>query len=229
MSHPSPAAPPSPRGALASPVVARSGAGRVERPLVVLLHGRGADESSMLRLGEALEAALPGRAEYAAVRAPLAEGSGFAWFANHGIGRPRPESLRATMAWFRTWLDAAAGTSRPVVLVGFSGGAAFAGGLALDDPERWAGLAVLLGTIPFDAGVPTDPGRLVDLPVLVAQGEGDRVIPAELLTATWEYLRGPSGARTTSHRDPGEHLLTPATVRALAGWLDGVLPAPVTA
>ena len=47
---------------------------------------------------------------------------------------------------------------RPVVLVGFSGGAAFAGGLLLDDPRRYAGAAVLYGTLPFDAGVPTTPG-----------------------------------------------------------------------
>jgi phospholipase/carboxylesterase len=206
---------------LTAPVVARVGAGRDDRPLVVLLHGRGADESSMVALAESLESALPGRAEYAAVRAPLAEGAGFAWFANRGIGRPLPESLRSTMDWFRTWADQAG--ERPVVLVGFSGGAAFAGGLALDDPARWAGLAALLGTLPFDAGVPTEAGRLEGLPVLVAQGEQDRVIPAELLARTWEYLRGASDARTTSHRDAGGHLLTAGTVRALVGWLDEVL------
>ena len=46
--------------------------------------------------------------EYAAVRAPIAEGGGYAWFANRGIGRPVAESLRDTMDWFRTWLDDAA-------------------------------------------------------------------------------------------------------------------------
>lgn len=225
MTTPSPAPTPGPgspvHGVPGPPTVARVGAGRDDRPLVVLLHGRGADESSMLALGEVLEAALPGRAEYAAVRAPLAEGAGFAWFANHGIGRPRPESLRVTMDWFRAWVDDRG--ERPVVLVGFSGGAAFAGGLALDDPTRWAGLAVLLGTIPVDAGLPTDPGHLDGLPVLVVQGEADRVIPAELLATTWHYLRGPSGARTIAHLDPGGHLLTPATVRVLADWLSEVL------
>jgi phospholipase/carboxylesterase len=204
---------------LPTPVVRTGGSGA---PLVVLLHGRGADECSMVGLAEVLDAALPGRATYAAVRAPIPEGTGYAWFANRGIGRPREESLRETMDWFRAWLD---GThpGRPTVLVGFSGGAAFAGGLALDDPARWSGLAVLLGTLPFDAGVPTDAGRLGGLPVLVAQGEDDHVIPAELLAATWDYLRGPSGAATTSHRGPGGHGLTGATVQALTAWLDEVL------
>jgi phospholipase/carboxylesterase len=36
------------------------------------------------------------------------------------------------MDWFRAWLDDAAPGDRPVALVGFSGGAAFAGGLVLD-------------------------------------------------------------------------------------------------
>lgn len=211
---------------LSIPVVARVGAGRTGLPLVVLLHGRGADESSMLALAEVLEAARPGRAEYAAVRAPLPEGPGFAWFANRGIGRPQADSLRTTMDWFHAWLGAE--RARPVVLVGFSGGAAFAGGLALDEPDRWAGLAVLLGTLPFDAGVPTDPGRLGPLPVLVAQGEADHVIPAELLSRTWDYLHSPEST-TTGHRDPGGHHLSPATVSALVTWLEGVLAVAVPA
>ena len=48
---------------------------------------------------------LPDHPAYAAVRAPIAEGGGYAWFANRGIGRPVAESLAETMAWFRTWLD----------------------------------------------------------------------------------------------------------------------------
>jgi phospholipase/carboxylesterase len=57
------------------------------------------------------------------VRAPIAEGGGYAWFANRGIGRPVAESLSATMTWFRGWLDDVAPDGRPVVLVGFSGDA----------------------------------------------------------------------------------------------------------
>ena len=40
-----------------------------------------------------------------------------------------PSRSRETMDWFRGWLDDVAPAGRPVVLVGFSGGAAFAGGL----------------------------------------------------------------------------------------------------
>ncbi len=199
----------------AAPVVATHGAADPAAPMVVLLHGRGSHEQEIISLAQHL----PDGPAYAAVRAPIAEGGGFAWFANRGIGRPVAESLAGTMAWFRTWLDGVAPAGRPVLLVGFSGGAAFAGGLALADPARYAGVAVLHGTLPFDAGVPVEPGRLAHLPAFVAQGDADQVIPRELLDRTWHYLLGDSGAPTVAHRDPGGHGLTAGTVRRLAEWI----------
>lgn len=198
-----------------APVVADRGSTDSDAPLVVLLHGRGSDEQQIVTLADHLPAG-PG---YVAVRAPIAEGGGYAWFANRGIGRPVAESLAETMAWFRDWLDAAA-AGRRVLLVGFSGGAAFAGGLLLRDPQRYDGAAVLLGTLPFDAGVPTDAGRLDGVPVLVAQGDADTVIPRELLDRTWAYLHDTSGADVTAHRDPGGHGLSAGTVAALSAWLE---------
>lgn len=208
-----------------APVVATYGSTDPDAPLVVLLHGRGSNEREILGLA----AHLPEGPAYAAVRAPIAEGGGFAWFANRGIGRPVAESLREEMDWFRTWLDDIAPASRPVLLVGFSGGAAFAGGLLLDDPDRYAGAAVLYGTVPFDAGVPTDAGRLDGVPVFVAQGEDDHVIPRELLDRTWQYLREDSGAHTIALRSPGGHQLTDTAVAELTGWLREILVPPYQA
>ena len=204
------------------PTVAWHGGDDAARPLVVLLHGRGADERGIIGLAEHL----PAGTSYAAVRAPIAEGGGFAWFANRGIGRPVAESLAETMAWFRTWLDGVAPPGRKVLLVGFSGGAAFAGGLLLSDPGRYAGAAILYGTLPFDAGVPLSAGLLDGVPVFVAQGEADRVIPRELLDRTWDYLREESGAPSYVRRDPGGHQLTAGVVVELSGWIAGVLGAP---
>jgi phospholipase/carboxylesterase len=201
--------------AFGEPVVATHGATDPSAPLVVLLHGRGSNEQEMLSLAPHL----PARVAYAAVRAPIAEGGGYAWFANRGIGRPVAASLDATMGWFRNWLDAVAPAGRPVVVVGFSGGAAFAGGLVLDDPSRYAGAAILYGTLPFDAGLPVDSGRLANLPVFVAQGEADTVIPGELLARTWQYLHTTSGAPTTGRRDPGGHGITAPTLRRLSEWI----------
>ncbi|HEY0952821.1 serine esterase [Nocardioides sp.] len=201
--------------AFAEPVVAWHEPDDPQRPLVVLLHGRGADERGIVGLA----GHLPAGASYAAVRAPIAEGGGYAWFANRGIGRPVAESLTDTMAWFRGWLDRVAPAGRPVVLVGFSGGAAFAGGLLLDEPDRYAGAAILHGTLPFEAGVPVTSARLAGVPVFVAQGDADTVIPRELLDRTWSYLTGDSGAAAYAHRDPGGHGLSAGTVAELGAWL----------
>lgn len=201
------------------PTVAWHGAIDADAPLVVLLHGRGSNELDIIGLADHL----PAGPAYAAVRAPIAEGGGYAWFANRGIGRPVAESLRATMDWFRTWLDEAAPAARTVVLVGFSGGAAFAGGLLLDDPTRYAGAAVLFGTLPFDAGVPTAPGRLTGTRVLVIHGDQDTVIPRDLLDRTWAYLTGDAGGETTAVRDPGAHGLSPDAVGAVERWLAATL------
>jgi len=204
--------------AFADPVVATTGSSDPAAPLVVLLHGRGSNEREILGLAPYL----PEGPAYAAVRAPIAEGGGFAWFANRGIGRPVAESLRATMDWFRAWVDEAA-ADRPVVLVGFSGGGAFAGGLLLDDPARWAGAGILFATLPWDAGVPTGAGRLDGARVLVMQGDADTVIPLELQRRTWDYLVEESGADLASHRTPGGHGLDQQSVAHLAAWITTTL------
>ena len=198
-----------------SAVAATAGSSDPAAPLEVLLHGRGSSEREIIALADHLP---PGPA-YAAVRAPIAEGGGYAWFANRGIGRPVAESLTASMAWFRTWLDTVAPAGRPVVLVGFSGGAAFAGGLVLADPQRFSGAAILYGTLPFDAGVPVTPARLAGLPVFVAQGDQDKVIPPELLDRTWNYLLTDSAAPAYARRDPGGHQISGQTLRELGGWI----------
>jgi phospholipase/carboxylesterase len=201
-----------------SPVVATRGPDGPAVPLVVLLHGRGSDESQIITLADQLPRGL----RYAAVRAPIAEGGGYAWFANRGIGRPVASSLAATMRWFREWLDATAPQPRPLVLVGFSGGAAFAGGLLLSEPQRWAGTAILYGTLPFEAGVPVTTGRLQGRRVMVAHGDADTVIPRELLDRTWSYLRDESGGIITAYRDGGGHGLSPGALAALKGWAQGL-------
>jgi phospholipase/carboxylesterase len=207
-----------PRHTLTEPVVAWSdGVDHPERPLVVLLHGRGADERSILGLAEHL----PQQASYAAVRAPIGEGGGYAWFDNRGIGRPVAESLTETVAWFEAWLDQVAPDGRTVVLVGFSGGAAFAGGVLLTSPERLAGAAILYGTLPFeDAGMDVPAGRLAGSHVFVAQGDSDHVIPRELLDRTWTWLADDSAATVVARREDGGHQLSAPTAHDLKGWID---------
>lgn len=201
-------------------VVARLGEPRPDLPLVVLLHGRGSDERAILPLASAL----PARADHVALRGPLPlDTGGYAWFANRGIGRPVTASLRTELDRFATWLDAEAPPERPVVLVGFSGGGLFASAAALDRPARVRGLAALHCNLPFDAGLDLSPGALAGLPVLVTQGEQDRMIDPGLSARSWDWLSESSGAALTAYRDPGGHELSPGTVRLLATWLADLL------
>jgi len=188
-------------------------------PVVVLLHGRGSNEHEMA----AVAAQLPSHVAVAALRGPVVLGpSKFTWFENRGIGRPIPESLRSSLDWFRRWLDDAV-AHRPVALVGFSGGTAFAGAGVLDDPSRFAGAALLYGTIPFDAGVATTPGRLAGVNILYAQGIDDPVMPPALMERTWEYLTEESGALLETYRTTGGHAIAPEVLVALTDWLERVL------
>src|SRR5512137_325600 len=96
----------------------RPEAERPGTPLVVALHGRGADESSMVALAPFLPAGLT----IAAPRGPLGVHGGWTWFANRGIGRPIEESIAATAAALLAWLDDAAVRHASVSILGFSGG-----------------------------------------------------------------------------------------------------------
>ena len=57
------------------------------------------------------------------------------------------------------------------------------------------------------------------VPVFVAQGTQDMVIPRELLDRTWDYLLGESGAPTIARRDPVGHGIDRDALATLAGWL----------
>ena len=195
--------------------VATFGSNEPNVPLVILLHGRGSNESEIIALAKHL----PQEAAYLAVRAPIGEGGGFAWFANRGIGRPVTESLTETMDWFATWFDGFVTHNRKVLLVGFSGGAAFAGGLILDRPEKYSGAAILYGTLPFEAGVAVVPNRLLNTPILIAQGSNDHVIPRELLDRTAQYIEEESGATVTRSFGAGGHGITEEAVADLQKWI----------
>lgn len=167
--------------------------------LVVALHGRGADETSMADFGPAM----PHRVVLAAPRGPIAVDGGFTWFENRGIGRPVEESIRGTAALLLDWLDSVAADHPDVVLLGFSGGAAMAGALLLERPDRFAGAVLLSGTLPWDAGLDVSPGRLSGVPVFWSIDPEDDVIPRELVVRSEAWLRDESGAVVTERRYPG--------------------------
>jgi phospholipase/carboxylesterase len=178
----------------------------------VLFHGWGESETETVSLAHSL----PNDLSYASLRAPYENGRRFVWFAS---GQPFEQTAR----WFERWLDSVAASGRPVVLVGFSAGAAFAGGVLLLRPDRYVGAALLCGTLPFDAGVATPRGRLGGKRVFVAHRDDDVMITRALLERAWSYLTIASGARTEARRYEGGHGVSPEMLTDLATWLAGVL------
>ena len=176
-----------------------------------MLHGWGETEADMI----AFVPSLPNELSYASVRAPYVNGRRYDWFA---AGRAFEETTR----WFEHWLDTVPPAGRRVVLVGFSAGAAFAGGLLLVHPDRYVGAAMLCGTLPFDAGVATPAGRLVGTDVFLAHRSDEAMIPHELLDRAWMYLTQDSGARAYAVRYEGGHGVYPAMLNDLARWLSEV-------
>lgn len=190
---------------------------RAGRPLLIALHGRGADESSMIGLA----ARLPAEAVIAAPRGPLpVEGGGWTWFENRGIGRPIQESIEASVVAVQEWLRPIRANFTSVWLLGFSAGAAMAGALLLSDPAEFDATVLLSGTLPWDAGFDTSPGRLADRRVLFASDPQDPVIPSELMQRSERWLTVDSGAALELHHYSGlGHATSDEELAAVARFL----------
>lgn len=192
-----------------------------QSPLVLLLHGRGADERDLLDIADRM----PPRFAFASVRAPVAlpEG-GYTWFQSRGVAQPIARSLRDSVTAMRDWLEEI-GTSDyhgPVLLLGFSAGMMMAGGMLLDDPTSFAGAVLLSGAFAFDTTIAVAPERLAGLPVFYGCGLLDDVIPQDLAARTATYLRERSGARLTAREYPIGHGISNPELADIAAWLDDV-------
>jgi phospholipase/carboxylesterase len=193
-----------------------------QTPLVVLLHGLGADETDLIDLARSL----PPSFAYVSLRAPYVHPEGgFHWFEDRGVGRPIAASVRSSVALVRAWLDGppAAHYQRDRTFVlGFSAGMMMAAALVLDEPSRFAGAALLSGAIAFDSGIVASKGRLLGVPVFYAHGTADAVVPAELVTRTARYLRDGSGALLTEHLYAHGHAITARETADIRTWMDGL-------
>jgi phospholipase/carboxylesterase len=193
-----------------------------ETPLVVLLHGLGADEHDLIDLARSLPPAFA----YASVRAPLAHAEGgYTWFTDRGVARPVAASLRSSLTYVREWLDGpecAPYNRERTYLLGFSAGMIMSAALALDDPARIAGAVLLSGVVAFDAGVDTSPDRLHRLPVFYGFSSNDPVVPRELALRSARYLREKSGATLTEREYAHGHAIGDREVADIRAWFDAL-------
>jgi phospholipase/carboxylesterase len=198
--------------------------------LLVLFHGRGADERDLYPLLDALD---PERRLLGATpRGPLHLPPGGAhWYAVQEIGYPDPATFLTTFRRASSWLDAlAAETGIPperTVLGGFSQGAVMTHALGLGEGRpRPAALIALSGFIP------TVPGFQIDLegplpPVAIGHGALDGVISVDWGRQARRLLED-AGAEVLYHESPHlGHTIDPRFLQTLVPWVgDAVASAP---
>jgi len=188
-------------------------------PLLVLLHGRGADEHDLFELAPAIDPLFA----VASVRAPLETGEGgYTWSESTTPGRYIAESLRESILRMQSWLDdLEEGRAEPqrIYLLGFSAGMAMASALVFDQPARFAGAILLSGTLPFDTDLSITKNRLADVDIFHGHGSFDTMIPSDLVARTTTYLQERSGARLTTRAYPIAHAISDAEITDIAAWL----------
>lgn len=160
---------------------------RAGLPLLVLLHGYGADEHDLF----GIVPYLPAGVAVASVAAPLTPPwptPGRSWYPIEGLdGRSSAAVTLAAEAFLR-WLDDAAADAPSVALLGFSQGAAVSLQALRLAPERFGAVVALSGyaapdPLPGDAHLAE-----VSPPVFWGRGSHDDVIPAPLIAHTAQWL-----------------------------------------
>lgn len=163
-----------------------------DRPLLVLLHGYGADENDLFGLA----AFLPDAFTIAAPRAPLAPpwpAPGFSWYPIEDVvdvelaGRD-PARVTAAASAVLEWLDAAAPDTARVGLVGFSQGASVALQALRLAPARFAFAVNLSGYAAPGALAGDEELAARRIPVFWGRGARDDVIPPALVVHTTQWL-----------------------------------------
>lgn len=207
-----------------SPLVhlARPAAGNAEG-LLVLHHGRGADEHDLIGLADVLD---PERRLLVVTPGgplTLPNWQGRHWYIAPRVGYPDRASFDAAYAalaafhdelWERTGIE----PSR-TVLGGFSMGAVMSYALALGaDRPPVAGLLAFSGFIPTVAGWEPDFPDHANTRAFIAHGANDPVISVDFSRQASERLRA-GGLEVEYHESPVAHQIDPAVIPAALNWL----------
>jgi len=199
--------------------------------LLVLHHGRGADEHDLLPLGDALDPER--RLHVVTPRAPLSPpgATGYHWYLVPRVGHPDHATFHAAFErlcefhdelWERTGI----GPER-TVLGGFSMGSvmSYALGLAATRPAP-AGIMAFSGFVPTVEGwEPNLEGRR-GVRAFIAHGDRDPVIDVSFARAAAQQLRD-GGLQVEYHESSAAHHIDPAQIAPALAWLrSSVRPEP---
>ena len=195
--------------------------------LLILHHGRGADESDLLTLADVLDPR--GRLHVVTPRAPLqpAGAGGYHWYLVPRVGTPDPATFDAAFAGLAAfhdelWERTGIGPER-TLLGGFSMGAvmSYALGLGSTRPAP-AGLLAFSGFIPVVPGWEPDLASRSGLPVFIAHGRRDAVIDVSFGRAAEQRLREGGLAVEYRESEAGHHI-DPRELPAAQAWVERTL------
>ena len=185
--------------------------------LLVLLHGRGADERDLFPLLDVLD---PERRLLGVTpRGPLSLPPGGAhWYALHRLGYPDPATFSETFPQLAELVDGFGFSPEQTVIGGFSQGGVMTHALSFVGGRPRPAAAIALSSF-----MPTVPGYDVDLsqplpPVAIGHGTYDQVIGVEWGRAARETLTE-AGADVLYREYPLPHAIDPRFLDELARWL----------
>jgi phospholipase/carboxylesterase len=191
--------------------------------LLVLHHGRGADEHDLLPLGDVLDP--EHRLHVVTPRGPLTlEGwPGHHWYVVPRVGYPDPETFWAAHRalaelhdelWERTGI-----APDRTVFGGFSMGSvmSYALGLTAERPVP-AGILAFSGFIPVVEGWEPDLEGRKGMPVFIAHGRRDPVMEVSFARSARELLEG-AGFEVEYHESDAGHHIDPAHIPAAIEWV----------
>jgi phospholipase/carboxylesterase len=194
-------------------------------PLVILLHGFGANKDDLSALAPLID-----RANYIYVvpDAPLSAADDptvRAWYERGGKESPAAvcEALAALDGFVKEVIARFRLQPGRAILAGFSQGGAMSLRYGLPRPELFAGIAVLSGSLrQVDDLTATLPAERTQ-PIFVAHGRHDTMVPFAWSADLVAYLEA-KGYRPTYRAYPIDHEISPDLVRDLRNWLEQVLP-----
>ncbi|NML16261.1 alpha/beta hydrolase [Azohydromonas caseinilytica] len=202
---------------------------------LIVLHGLGADGHDFEPLAQQLDLSGLGPVRWVFPHAPVRPvtiNGGYrmrAWYDLLGTELQRREDepgLRASLQQVLALVarERARGVpARRILLAGFSQGCAMALLSALRCQERLAGVAGLSGYLPLANLTATERhGANADLPVFLAHGRLDPVVPMAAGTVTRELLRA-LGHEVEWHEYPIGHSVSVEELEALRQWVLGVM------
>ena len=189
-------------------------------PPLLLLHGTGGSESDLLGLGREISP----RSALLSPRGKVLENGMPRFFRRLAEGVFDLEDLVLRTRELAGFIHAAReehGLDRPVAL-GYSNGANIAGSLLILEPGTLAGAVLFRPMVPIEPPAPPD---LAGLPVLIAAGRRDVIVPVRESERLASLLRG-WGADVSEHWSPGGHALGEDDIEAAREWLARAVAPP---